>query len=83
MQFPFRRRFYGKGRGRGKGGAADSAKPKTKTTANKKKFSRFIITINPNIKEAITSTAAKKGYDSGCYYVSACSKKTGSNHTST
>ena len=55
MPFPFRRRFGGgKGRG-GKGsssssssgaGANSTAKPKT----NKKKYSRFIITINPNIK---------------------------------
>jgi hypothetical protein len=55
MPFPFRRRFYGKGKGRGKGGggassASDTTKPKTKTTTNKKKYSRFIITINPNIK---------------------------------
>ena len=34
-------------------------------------------------REEITRMVAKKGYDSGCYYVSACSKKTGSNHTST
>ena len=49
MPFPFRRRFGGsKGRG-GKGSSSSStttAKPKT----NKKKYSRFIITINPNIK---------------------------------
>ena len=51
MPFPFRKRFHGKGKGKGNSAAvADTAKPKTKTTANKKKYSRFIITINPNIK---------------------------------
>ena len=39
-----------RGKGKGGGAAARHGKAKTKTTANKKKYSRFIITINPNIK---------------------------------